>query len=148
MPLYEPLYVDDRDALASGNAYWKCHPVDGFDVFEVQHADMVYTIEEVRRIGRPFLSRISHVSWADIAAALTDLPLLRSLYSGDLYGRTAQSLTPAETAEIVYLIHASGNPADGPSGWSADLPLEDLGISAEDGAAADAAFRFHVKGSL
>jgi hypothetical protein len=130
--------------MASGNAYWRSTP-DGFEVFEIQSVDMIYTNEEVRRMGYPFVSQISRITQADIAAALADHDRLQSFFGAHLYGRAVESLTPEETAEIVYLVHVTGSPEDGPRGWAKDLPLADLGIPPEDGARAENAFRIYAR---
>jgi hypothetical protein len=116
-------------------------------VFEVQPVVAFVGEDEAADVGFPFWSRESFHDREDIAATLSDRLTLGYVGADRLLGRDVDSLTDAEILEVVYARHAVGCGTDeGPAGWSADLPLEDLGIDPADGAAADDDFRRDVLG--
>lgn len=137
----------DLDPLTYGGTYYRGNLTDGYDVFEVQPVAAYVGGAEAAEVGFPFWSRESFHDRADIVATLSDRHVLGYIGADRLLGRDVDTLIETEILEVVYALHSYGCNADnGPAGWSGDLPLSGLGITEEDGAAADDAFRADVLG--
>ncbi len=137
----------DVSPLDHGGTYYRGTIETGFDVFEIQPVVAFVGEDEATEVGYPFWSRESFHDRADIVKALADGAALRSCGLEDLIGADVADLDPSDVLAVVHAMHSYGLASDdGPSGWSTDLPLEDLGISDEDGRAADDDFRRDVLG--
>lgn len=137
----------DVDPLTYGGTFYRGSLSDGYDVFEIQPVVAFVGEDEAADVGYPFWSRESYHDRADITRALADGAALRSMGLDALVGADLAALDPSDVLAVVHAMHCYGLASDeGPSGWSEDLPLTDLGISDEDGYAADAEFRRDVLG--
>jgi hypothetical protein len=137
----------DVSPLTYGGTFYRGDLATGYDVFEVQPVAEYVGETEAAEVGYPFWSRESYHDREDIAQALADGAALRSMGMDRLIGANVEDLDLSDVLAVVYAMHSYGLASDdGPSGWSADLPLEDLGIPEADGVAADDDFRRDVLG--
>ena len=131
----------DANPLRYGGTYYRENDNGDLELFEIQPVVEYVGTTEAQDVGVPFWSRESCFDDSGLRRIHADRGVLRCMDAESLADKAFDDLALADRLTLAYAGHFDGGwTEEGPSGWSADLPLKALGIAKADGTDADREF--------